>query len=115
MKAMKSFAGNGTARERRVFLRTVATLTAVLFCGGVTNAALADGSLERVKKEGLTVCGVDGLLPYSSSDEKVPGFEVEIAKAIAEELGTSTKYTWVSWDGLIPALTSKRCDAIING
>ena len=111
---MKSFAA-GPAPARRALMQTVAAVAAAIFLGGLSTAVLADGSLERVKKDGLVVCGVDGLLPYSSSDEKVPGFEVEIAKAIAEELGASMKYTWVSWDGLIPALTSKRCDAIING
>lgn len=78
-------------------------------------AQAADGSLERIKANGLVVCGTDGLLPYSSSDDKVPGFEVEIARALAGELGVPTKHLWVSWDGLIPALTSDRCDAIING
>jgi ABC-type amino acid transport substrate-binding protein len=78
-------------------------------------ARAADGSFQRVKSNGLVVCGTDGLLPYSSSDEKVPGFEVEIARALAAELGVQTKHQWVSWDGLIPALTSNRCDAIING
>jgi polar amino acid transport system substrate-binding protein len=79
-------------------------------------AALADDdSWQKVKDHGLVVCGVDGLLPYSSSDEKVPGFEVEIARAIAKELDVGLKQEWVSWDGLIPALNSGRCDAIING
>src|SRR5690349_15950683 len=63
-------------------------------------ARAADGSFERVKSNGLVVCGTDGLLPYSSSDEKVPGFEVEIARALAAELGVQTKHQWVSWDGL---------------
>lgn len=75
----------------------------------------ADGSLERVKSNGLVVCAVDGMLPYSSSDAKIQGFEVEIANAVAAELGAKAKHEWVSWDGLIPALTSGRCDAIIDG
>ena len=88
----------------------------VLGASALPPAALeADGSFERVKSNGLVVCGTDGLLPYSSSDEKVPGFEVEIARALAGDLGVKTKHQWVSWDGLIPALTSNRCDAIING
>lgn len=63
----------------------------------------------------LTICGVDGLLPYSSSDAKIPGFEVEIARKVGAGLGVEAEYTWVSWDALIPALTSKRCDAILDG
>jgi ABC-type amino acid transport substrate-binding protein len=81
----------------------------------VNSPAAADGSWDNVKANGLVVCGVDGLLPYSSSDAKVPGFEVEIAKSLADELGVAMRHEWVSWDALIPALTSKRCDSIING
>jgi ABC-type amino acid transport substrate-binding protein len=78
-------------------------------------AYAADTSWDHVHANGLVICGVDGLLPYSSSDDKVAGFEVAIAKGLGAELGVPIKYEWVSWDGLIPALTSKRCDAIVNG
>jgi ABC-type amino acid transport substrate-binding protein len=90
-------------------------LTAGLVGGLAFPAAAGDGSFDRVKANGLKVCGVDGLLPYSSSDAKVPGFEVEIAKAVAAKLGVESEEVWVSWDGLIPALTGQRCDVIING
>jgi ABC-type amino acid transport substrate-binding protein len=89
-----------------------------LICIAATTvlAASPDGSLSRVKGAGaLTVCAVDNLLPYSSSDPKHPGFEVEIAQAVAKGLGVSLAHHWSSWDGLIPALTSKRCDVIIDG
>lgn len=80
------------------------------------NAAQAEDALARTKAKGvLEVCGVDGLLPYSSSDANTPGFEVEIARAMAAKLGVKAEYNWVTWDALIPALTSGRCDAIING
>jgi polar amino acid transport system substrate-binding protein len=82
----------------------------------IGNAAQAEDALARTKAKGvLEVCGVDGLLPYSSSDETTPGFEVEIARAMAAKLGVKAEYAWVTWDALIPALTSNRCDAIING
>jgi ABC-type amino acid transport substrate-binding protein len=90
-------------------------LVAPLLSLGSPTASRAD-ALDDVKSaKKLTVCGVDGLLPYSSSDAKVPGFEVEIARKIAGELGVDAEYTWVTWDALIPALSAKRCDAIIDG
>jgi ABC-type amino acid transport substrate-binding protein len=98
--------------------RPAALAAAVFFAVSLGSSAASfaqDESWERVKANGLVVCGVDGLLPYSSSDAKVKGFEVEIAEALSAELGTSMKHEWVSWDGLIPALTSKRCDVIVNG
>jgi polar amino acid transport system substrate-binding protein len=78
--------------------------------------AQAEDAWSQIKAKGvLEVCGVDGLLPYSSSDANTPGFEVEIARAMAEKMGVKAEYNWVTWDALIPALTSNRCDAIING
>lgn len=102
----------GSAWRRAAALAVSLGLSAGLALG---NPAAADDSWKNVKANGLVVCGVDGLLPYSSSDAKVPGFEVEIAKALTDELGVALRHEWVSWDALIPALTSKRCDAIING
>jgi ABC-type amino acid transport substrate-binding protein len=87
-----------------------------MVAAGPVLATAADDSLARVKKSGaLTICAVDNLLPYSSSDTKNPGYEIKIGNAVAQGLGVSAKHHWSSWDGLIPALTSKRCDAIING
>jgi len=90
-------------------------LALVLLCSMAGGSASAD-ALDGVKKtQKLVVCGVDGMLPYSSSDAKTAGFEVDIAKKIAAKLGASAEYSWVTWDALIPALTSKRCDVIIDG
>jgi ABC-type amino acid transport substrate-binding protein len=93
----------------------IAAIILALVVGDPAASYAADDSWERVKANGLVVCGVDGLLPYSSSDATVKGFEVEIAQSLSKQLGVPMKHEWVSWDGLIPALTSKRCDAIVNG
>lgn len=98
--------------------RTVASVTAAMAAIAIAliPVSAAADTLADVKSSGkLRVCGVDGLLPYSSSDASIPGFEVEIARKMAEKLGAEAEYAWVTWDALIPALTSSRCDAIING
>lgn len=88
-----------------------ACLSASIFSSG----ASAD-VLEKIAATGkLNVCSVDGLMPYSSSDPSYPGYEVEIAKAAAKKLGAEVEFVWVTWDALIPALTSERCDAIVDG
>jgi ABC-type amino acid transport substrate-binding protein len=79
-------------------------------------SATGDGSLARVQQAGtLKVCAVDGLLPYSASDATTPGFEVEIARAIAAKLNVKVEHAWGTFDGLISMLTSKQCDAIVDG
>lgn len=42
------------------------------------------------------------------------GWEVEIAKAICEEAKFECELVPIPWDGLIPALTTKKIDAIMN-
>jgi ABC-type amino acid transport substrate-binding protein len=107
---------NWTNEAGRLARRAAAVLSVSLAMAlPLTGAEAADGSWERVQANGLAVCSVDGLLPYASSDAEKPGFEVEIARALAAELGVEARMEWVTFDGLIPALTSKRCDIIVAG
>lgn len=102
---------------RTAATRPLALLVATaLVTGPLLSGSAAADALESIRSAGtLNVCGVDGLLPYSSSDPAIPGFEVEIARAIGERMGVEVNHVWVSWDALIPALISARCDVIING
>ncbi len=51
----------------------------------------------------------------NSSKEFAGGYDVEIAKQIAAKLGKELVIVKTEWDGLIPALTSGKIDAIIAG
>jgi ABC-type amino acid transport substrate-binding protein len=75
-----------------------------------------DGSFERVKSAGtIKVGAVDGLLPYSSSDADMSGFEIDMARYVADQLCLELKPVFVSWAGLIPALQAERFDMIFDG
>lgn len=54
--------------------------------------------------------------PYSFHDESdnLVGYDVEIARAIAKELGVEAKFTETQWDGIIAGLDAKKYDAISN-
>jgi len=56
----------------------------------------------------------EGTVPISSGGY-AGGYDVEIAKRIAEGLGRELVIVKTEWDGLIPALTSGRIDAVIAG
>jgi polar amino acid transport system substrate-binding protein len=57
--------------------------------------------------------------PYVFQDPKVPsrliGFEVDIVKAISDELGVKTEFFQNQWAGLIPGLDRNNYDFAING
>ncbi|MDI9314426.1 MAG: transporter substrate-binding domain-containing protein [Hydrotalea sp.] len=88
-------------------LATTLGLTAS-FLTTAPNAIAADDSV-RVCIEGANP-------PYSSISPsgEIIGFDVDIGRAIVEKMGK--KYTMVKmdWDGIIPALLAKKCDAIIS-
>ena len=52
---------------------------------------------------------------YNMDGKYAEGYDVQMAKAIASSLGKVLVIMAIEWDGLIPALESKRIDAIIAG
>jgi ABC-type amino acid transport substrate-binding protein len=72
----------------RFALVTVLGLTAAL------EAAEHQG-LGAVRQRGyLRVCADPSNLPFSSSDAATPGFEVELARLVARELGVEARFEW---------------------
>lgn len=57
----------------------------------------------------------NGAVPIDGSKEYAGGYDVEIAKRIAEGLGKELVIVKTDWDGLLPALVSGKIDAIIAG
>jgi len=57
----------------------------------------------------------NGAVPIEGTSEYAGGYDVEIAKKIAEGLGKELVIVKTEWDGLVPALTSGKIDAIIAG
>lgn len=57
----------------------------------------------------------NGAVPIYGTDEYVNGYDVMIAKKIAEENGYELEVHKIEWDGLIMALQSGTIDAIIAG
>lgn len=57
----------------------------------------------------------NGAVKIDGSSEYAGGYDVEIAKKIADELGKKLVIVKTEWDGLVPALTSGKIDAIIAG
>lgn len=57
----------------------------------------------------------NGAVPISGSKEFAGGYDVEIAKMLAEGMGKELVIVKTSWDGLSPAVQSGSIDAIIAG
>ncbi|NLL31107.1 MAG: transporter substrate-binding domain-containing protein [Clostridiales bacterium] len=57
----------------------------------------------------------NGAVAIEGSSEYANGYDVQIAKKIAEGLGKELVVVKTEWDGLVPALTSGKIDAIVAG
>jgi len=115
-------------RKRSLLLIGLCLMLAMLLltgCGGGApeeEAAEEEGGVFKVGME----CGYapfnwtqvddsNGAVPIDGSQEFAGGYDVEIAKKIAEGLGKELVIVKTEWDGLVPALVSGKIDAIIAG
>lgn len=70
------------------------SLVILLMLLGATAASAR--SLEAIRERGaLTLCAHPNALPFASRRGANPGFQVEIAKALANQLGVSLEQRWV--------------------
>jgi polar amino acid transport system substrate-binding protein/arginine/ornithine transport system substrate-binding protein len=63
----------------------------------------------------LNICVEGAYPPFSetAADGSLVGFDIDIAIALCTELGEECDLVKVDWDGIIPALLEKKCDAIV--
>ncbi|MCS7464677.1 ABC transporter substrate-binding protein [Paenibacillus doosanensis] len=84
-------------------------------------AAAQTAKLDQIKKAGKIVVGTSADYPpyefHKEVDKKdeIVGFDIEIAKAIAKDLGVNLEVKDMKFDGLLPALEAGNVDFIISG
>lgn len=60
---------------------------------------------------------IEGAFPpfnFVGADNQIGGFDVDIAKALCENMKAECTFTVQDWDGLIPALQASKFDTIIS-
>ena len=117
------------SRLKKGFMKMVLgtmSLLALAACGntsGTANSAATDGSsaLQEIKDSGKLVVGTCADYPpyewhlVQDGEDKIIGFDIDIAQAIADELGVELEVIDMDFDGLIPALSTGKVDMIIAG
>jgi polar amino acid transport system substrate-binding protein len=85
------------------------------FAVAVSAAALAI-SVGAAKAQETLKIGTEGAYPpfnNLTSDGKLEGFDIDIAKALCDEMKVKCEFVAQDWDGIIPALQAGKFDAII--
>ena len=77
-----------------------------------------DDQLAAIQKAGKLVVGVEGTYyPFAFHDEttnELTGYDIEVAKAIAAQMGVEVEFVESEWDSLLVALDTGRLDTVIN-
>ncbi|PNY82793.1 ABC transporter substrate-binding protein [Deinococcus koreensis] len=84
----------------------------------VTSSALAS-TVAEVKKKGVLVLGTDPTFApfeFKGADGQIQGFDIDIARAVAKDLGVKLEIRAVGFGALMPqAVTSGRVDMAMSG
>lgn len=116
---------------RRLFTATALALTAALAVSACSSdsgddqsaepsapPAESDTSLTDVQEAGVLVVGTEGTYrPFSFHEDgsgDLTGYDVEVIRAVAEELGVEVRFEETQWDAIFAGLEAGRFDVIAN-
>lgn len=77
----------------------------------------ASSVIETIKQRGTLRVGMSTFAPWAMRDKKggLIGFEIDVAKKLAEDMEVKAEFVPTAWDGIIPALLTSKFDVIIGG
>lgn len=115
--------------SRRGLIAAIAGSAALGLAGCGGNDASGDGSaavsgsgdgdlLAQIRERGSMVFATEGTWsPWTFHDDTgdLTGYDIEVARAIAEHLGVEAEFAEGEWDGLLAGLDSGRYDTMANG
>ena len=102
-----------------------ALLLAATACGGSGSSGTSGSSdqaggqtLAQVKKAGVITVGTEGTYrPFTyhqNGSGALTGYDVEVMRAVAKQLGVDVKFEETQWDAIFAGLDAGRFDAIAN-
>jgi polar amino acid transport system substrate-binding protein len=95
----------------------VLSLAASSSAGEIQRTLAAESAIEQIAKRGVIKVGMDVFVPWAMKDKKgqLIGFEIDIAKKLAADMGVKAEFVPTKWSGIIPALITGKFDVLIGG
>ena len=110
---------------RKKFFISIVVLTSVLIlilaasasAGELQRKLVGESAIEQIAKRGVIKVGMDVFVPWAMKNKKgeLIGFEIDIAKKLAEDMGVKVEFVPTKWSGIIPALITGKFDVLIGG
>lgn len=91
-------------------------LTCLLIIGSLTTPTFSETTLERIRRLGEIQIGTDATYPpfETKVGDAYEGFDIDLAEAMAREIGIRIVWNNVSWDGIFPGLLANKYDMIVS-
>ncbi len=95
----------------------VLSLAASTSAGEIQRKLAAESAVEQIAKRGVVKVGMDVFVPWAMKDKKgeLIGFEIDIAKKFAADMGVKIEFVPTKWSGIIPSLITGKFDVLIGG
>ena len=83
----------------------------------VRQSIAAESVIESIKRRGAIRIGLSTFTPWSmrAMNGDLIGFEPDVGRKLAEDMGVDVEFVPTAWDGIIPALLAGKFDVIISG
>jgi L-cystine transport system substrate-binding protein len=97
-------------------MKLISSLACSLAVSFLMNAAAHAELLDNVKQRGTLRVAVEGTYPPFNFKEKgeLTGFEVELAKALANKMGVKAEFSTSEWSAMLAGLQANKYDVVIN-
>ncbi len=95
-------------------LFTLSLLFFFLMCSALS---AQQSVLEKIQKQKVIRIGMSTFVPWAMKDKQgnLVGFEIDVAKKLAQDMGVEVEFVPTAWSGIIPALLTGKFDVIIGG
>ena len=92
-------------------------LVATAVAGEAQKQLTSESVIQTIMKRGKIKVGMSTFVPWAmrNKEGELIGFEIDVAKQLAEDLGVEIEFVPTAWSGIIPALIAGKFDAIIGG
>ncbi len=104
---------------KRLYVVAHVMLVSILSIEATTAAAAAGDTLDQIRERGTLRWGGDasggGPYIYEGHDNKLTGFEFELAEYLAEKLGVKPEFVQWEWEMLPHILDRGTVDVVLNG
>ena len=83
----------------------------------VRRELVEESTIEQVLRRGVLRVGMSTFVPWTMKDKSgnLIGFEIDIARRLAADMGVKVEFIPTKWSGIIPALLTGKFDVIIGG